>query len=409
MRKDRIKAKMRVIQINAVCSTGSTGRIVKSIHRQIVNKGHESYVAYGRGKDDNDINAIRIGSQIGVYLHALKTRVFDMHGFGSENETKRFLKRVENIKPDVIHLHNIHGYYINISALFAFIKYWNVPVVWTLHDCWSFTGHCAYFEYIGCSKWINGCYQCPQKKAYPTSYILDNSKRNYLEKKKIFGKVESMTLVTPSRWLAALVKKSLLAEYNIRIIPNGIDTTIFKPTASDFRKEYGLHNKYIILGIANGWDERKGLKYFIELKEYLRKDEKIVLVGLSSKQQRMLRKKALCFGKIHSEEDLAKIYSAADIFVNPTLEESFGLTNLEAQACGTYVATFDSGATEETVVREEYGEVLLEKSAMSIRKAICKNRNIAYKRNYVSCVPNDEDQASKVVKIYQDVVNVRMD
>ena len=219
---------MKALQINSVCGIGSTGRIATDIHEILIKQGHESYIAFGRGLPKNCDAAIRIGSKYDNYVHAALTRVLDRHGLGSKKATQEFINKVEKIDPDIIHLHNIHGYYINIEILFNYIKDANKPVVWTLHDCWSFTGHCSYFDYVNCDAWVDGCKNCPQKKDYPASFVFDNSQTNYLLKKQIFTGVKNLTIVTPSKWLAGLVKKSFLKDYPVQVINNGIDLDIFQ-------------------------------------------------------------------------------------------------------------------------------------------------------------------------------------
>lgn len=345
---------MKVLQINTVCGVGSVGRIVRQIHEALREKGHESYIAYGRKPLRCD-GAIRIGGDLDVYFHVFLTRVFDLHGFGSKKATKKFLKIVEEINPDIIHLHNIHGYYLNIEVLFDFLKSFDKPVVWTLHDCWAFTGHCSHFTYAKCERWKTGCYSCPEKKSYPRSVIFDNSKSNYARKKKAFTGAKNMTLVTPSQWLAGLVKESFLGDYPVQVIPNGIDTEVFKPTQSGFRKRYGLDGKFLILGVANVWEKRKGFDCFLDLSKYLSDDEIIVLVGLSDERIKNLPNNIIGIKRTNSAKELAEIYTAADVFFNPTLEDNYPTVNLEAQACGTYVITFDSGGAKETIISKESG------------------------------------------------------
>ncbi len=340
---------MKVLQINTVCGTGSTGRIASDIHKILIEQGHESIVAYGRGTAHNCDNTIKIGNNLDFYRHALKTRMLDKHGFGSKNATHKFIEQVKNYKPDIIHLHNVHGYYINIELLFDFLKEYNKPVVWTLHDCWAFTGHCAHFDYANCYKWETHCQKCPEKKSYPTSIFLDNSYYNFEKKKELFTGLKNITLVTPSQWLGSLVKRSFLKEYLVKVINNGIDLDAFKPTPSDFRKKYDLENKFIILGVASKWTRRKGLEYFIELSKSLTDKEAIVLVGLSEKQMKDLPKNIIGIIRTNSTKELAEIYTASDVFFNPTLEETLGLTNIEAQACGTPVITFNTGGSIETI------------------------------------------------------------
>jgi putative colanic acid biosynthesis glycosyltransferase len=345
---------LKVLQINTVCGVGSVGRIVRQIHEALREKGHESYIAYGRKPLGCD-GAIRIGGDLDVYFQVFLTRVFDLHGFGSKKATKKFLKIVEEINPDIIHLHNIHGYYLNIEVLFDFLKSFDKPVVWTLHDCWAFTGHCSYFTYAKCERWKTGCYSCPEKKSYPRSVIFDNSKSNYARKKKAFTGAKNMTLVTPSQWLAGLVKESFLRDYPVQVIPNGIDTEVFKPTPSDFKKRYGLDGKFLILGVANVWEKRKGFDYFLDLSKYLSDDEIIVLVGLSDERIKNLPNNIIGIKRTNSAKELSEIYTAADVFFNPTLEDNYPTVNLEAQACGTYVITFDSGGAKETIISKESG------------------------------------------------------
>ncbi|MDU7004199.1 glycosyltransferase [Clostridium sp.] len=280
---------MKILQINSVCGFGSTGRIATDLYKIIEEQGHECVIAYGRGKAPDGFNTIKIGSKFDNYMHVIMTRIFDKHGFGSIKATKKFIEKVKKYDPDVIHLHNIHGYYINIEILFNYLKEANKKVVWTLHDCWTFTGHCSYFDYVGCDKWKEGCHNCPQKGDYPTSNFIDNSKKNYEIKKGIFTGIKDMTIVTPSKWLAGLVKESFLGKYKIEVINNGIDLNVFKPTKSNFRDRYGINDKIIILGVASVWDRRKGLDYFVKLSSILGEKYQIVVVGVTEKQIKKFR------------------------------------------------------------------------------------------------------------------------
>ncbi len=383
---------MKVLQINSVAGRGSTGRIVYDLAKAIEANGGQCLVGYGRGTAPSDLKAVRIGNDFDVYWHVVMTRLFDAHGFASKRATKSFLREVEKFEPDVIHLHNIHGYYINIKLLFDWLRESNKRVIWTLHDCWAFTGHCAYFTYAMCEKWRTACEGCPQKSKYPKSIFLDGSKRNYLKKKEIFTSLEKLTIVTPSQWLADIVKQSFLAKYEVKVIRNGIDTNIFYPRdRMIFRKKYGLEDKFIILGVANVWDERKGLKYFLALSRIVDSDTVIVLVGLNKKQLRNLPKNIIGITRTNNVDELAEIYSAADVFFNPTLEDNFPTVNLEAQACGTPVVAFDSGGTRETVLNSG---VVIERG--NIEKAF---KNI---QNYIAIkqrVKIDVEMVSKITMI----------
>ena len=341
---------MKLLQINSVCGLGSTGRIAKNIHDLFAKLGHECLFAYGRGTAPPGINSLRIGTNLDNYLHAAETRLFDMHGFSSTSATKKFINKIKEYSPDLIHLHNLHGYYINVELLFNYLKEASKPIIWTLHDCWAFTGHCAHFDYIGCKRWQKNCHDCPQKGIYPSSFLFDNSKNNYLKKRNLFTSVANMVIVTPSKWLASIVEKSFLNGYPLQVIYNGIDLDVFKSRKNDFRQRNHLEGKIIILGVANIWAFKKGLDDFINLSKTIDNDKfKIVLVGLNEQQLKKMPKNILGIERTNNEQELAEIYSAADVFFNPTYEEVLGMTNIEALACGTPVITYNSGGSPECV------------------------------------------------------------
>lgn len=398
---------MRILQINSVCGTGSTGRIATDFHKILIEKGHKSYIAFGRGTPKNCDTSIKIGSKLDNYTHAALTRIFDKHGFGSKKATKDFIRQVEKLNPDIIQLHNVHGYYINIEVLFNYLKEANKPVVWTLHDCWAFTGHCAFFDFVGCDRWKTGCYDCPQKGNYPSSAFLDNSKNNYKRKKEVFTGVNHMTIVTPSKWLAGLVAESCLKEYPVKVINNGIDLEVFQPTQSDFRKKYNLGGKFIILGVASRWGKSKGYEHFIELSNTIEIDEIIVMVGLTEKQKEKLPENIIGITRTNNVKELAEIYSAADVFVNPTLEDNFPTTNLEALACGTPVITFNTGGSVECL-DESCGFVVEKgsiKSILDIIKVLKEKGKIEYKQKCIQRANkfyDKEDRFSDYVNLYKE-------
>lgn len=340
---------MKVLQINSTCGYGSTGRIAVDILREVERTGGDGLIAYGRGEAPDGVNAYKITSERDVLLHGVFSRLTDRHGMYSKRATRRLVERIRAYDPDIIHLHNVHGYYLHIPTLFRYLKDCPKPIVWTLHDCWAFTGHCAYFSYHGCERWKTGCHACPLKKQYPASLLWDNSKANYAAKRAWFTAPENVTLVTPSDWLADLVRDSYLGVFPVRVIRNGIDLTVFKPTAGDFREKHGLAGKQIILGVASVWEERKGLADFLKLAAMLKADQHIVLVGLNEAQLAALPPTVLGIKRTESAEELAAIYSAADVFFNPTYEDNYPTTNLEAMACGTPVVTYRTGGSPESV------------------------------------------------------------
>lgn len=344
---------MKVLFINSCCGIKSTGRICTDLAQQYEKEGHTVKIAYGRDRfvpKKFQKYGVRIGGDLDVKLHGILTRLTDRHGFASRKATKAFLRWAESYDPDLLWLHNIHGYYINIEMLFQWIKSRpNMQVKWTLHDCWAFTGHCAYFDFAGCDKWKTGCCHCPQKKAYPATALLDGSRVNYEKKQALFTGVPNMTLITPSKWLADLVKESFLREYPVEVVYNTIDTGIFQPTPSDFRAKHGLENKKLALGVASAWDKRKGLEDFVALAGMLDDSWRIVLVGLTEDQAKQMPGNVITIPKTNSPQELAQIYTAVDILVNPTYEDNYPTVNLEAQACGTKVITYATGGSPETL------------------------------------------------------------
>lgn len=364
---------MRVLMINVVCGIRSTGRICTDLATALEAQGHEVKIAYGRESVPEEFQkyAVRIGSDLDVKLHGLRGRLLDQCGLGSKRSTYRFIKWADAYDPDILWLHNLHGYYINIPILFDWIKSRpSMMVKWTLHDCWAFTGHCAYFSMANCYKWREQCEHCPEKKSYPKSVLLDNSKRNYFVKKSAFTGVENMSLLVPSEWLANHVRKSFLSNYPIEIHHNLVNINIFKPTESNFREKYGLKNKIVILGVAAIWDKRKGLKDFIELSEMLDKKYCIILVGLNKKQIKKLPTNIIGLEKTNSSYELAQIYSAADVFVNPSREETFGMTTIEAESCGTPAIVYKDTACEE-IVKNKSG-IAVEQNVVAIYNAIVR-------------------------------------
>lgn len=341
---------MKVLQINTTINSGSTGRIVEDIGKSILLAKNESYVAYSRKSMPSKSTKLSIGSKIDFYYHILQTRLFDLHGFGSKISTRYFIQEIEIINPDVIHLHNIHGYYLNIEILFDYLKKKKTPLVWTFHDCWAFTGHCTYFDSVNCKKWKTGCYSCPKTQMYPKSWFIDNSENNYIVKKDLFQEFEKLTIVTPSHWLKNVVKESFLNDYEISVIHNGIDLEVFKPRNSFYSKKINeLKSKNIVLGVASIWDDRKGLKDFIRISSKLEISFQIVLIGCSKSQIKLLPKNILGISRTENTEELAAWYSAAKVFVNPTYQDNFPTTNIEALACGTPVVTYDTGGSGESI------------------------------------------------------------
>lgn len=361
---------MKVLMINVVCGIRSTGRICTDLATALEAQGHEVKIAYGRENVPEQFQrfAVRIGTDLDVKLHGVKARLFDGVGFGSKRATEKFIEWVKEYDPDVIHLHNIHGYYINVEVLFNYIKECGKKVIWTLHDCWAFTGHCVYFDYVGCNKWKSVCEHCPQKSEYPARIGPDMSRKNYAKKRELFTGIPNMTLVTPSQWLADLISESYMKDYPTKVIHNGVDMDVFKPTESNVKERYNCQDKKIVLGVAAVWDKRKGLDSFIELSKLLDDSYQIILVGLSKEQIEKLPKNIIGIERTTSVKELAELYTVADVFINPTLEDNYPTTNLEAIACGTPVVTYDTGGSPESA--NMYGASVLKKDIAGLMTAI---------------------------------------
>ena len=340
---------MKIIQINSVCGIGSTGRIATDLYQVLAQKGHECCIAYGRKLAPEGIPAYRIGSDMDVSLHAAYTRITDRTAFASKKATRKLIDMIIGYNPDIIHLHNLHGYYIHLGVLFQYLNQVKKPVIWSLYDCWPFTGHCCHFDYIGCEQWRTGCRHCKQKREYPASVLFDQSKKNYQQKKSLIRGCDSLVLVSPTQWLSDLLKDSYLNQFPTYFIPSGIDLEVFRPMESNFRECYGLSNQFIVLGVSNGFSKFKGLDYFVRLAKQLPEEYQLILIGVSKEQRHRFPRKVILIDRTNDAAELARYYSMADVFVNPTLQETQGLTNIEALACGTGVVTFNSGGSADCI------------------------------------------------------------
>lgn len=334
---------MKVVQLNATCGIGSTGKICIGINKLLNDEKIENYILYTAGHSDCK-QGIKYANTPYIKLQALKSRIFANYGFNSMHSTRTLIKELERIKPDIVHIHNIHGHDCKLQMLFSYLRKTEIKIIWTFHDCWAFTAYCPYFDYVNCKKWKTGCGKCPQYRKF--SFFADRSKKIFEKKKALFLN-QNITVVTPSKWLADLTKQSFFKDYPINVINNGIDLSVFKPRQSDFRKKYDCENKFIILGVAFDWGERKGLDAFSELAKSLDDRFRIVLVGVGEKNKGQLPDNVITISRTQNQIELAEIYTAADLFVNPTREENYPTVNMESIACGTPVLTFDTGGSSE--------------------------------------------------------------
>ena len=358
---------MKIVQINATCGAGSTGKICVAVSKLLSEQGVENYIFYSSYHSDYE-NGIKYMSDKEIPLQALKSRIFGNYGFNSQRATKRLISKLEEISPDVIHLHNLHSHNANLTLLFNYIKEKGIKLYWTFHDCWAFTGYCPHFTMVKCNKWQTGCEKCPQKGEY--SWFFDKSAKLYKRKKDLFSGLD-MTIITPSKWLGDLVKQSFLGSYEVKVINNGINLGIFKPTEGDFREKYNLQNKKIVLGVAFGWGERKGLDVVIELANTLPDDYQIILVGTTDEVDKQLPSNIISIHRTQNQQQLAQIYTIADVLINPTREENYPTVNMEALACGTPVITFKTGGSPE-IIDESTGSVVDVNDTEAMRREIIR-------------------------------------
>ena len=404
----------KLLHINPVLRTStSTGRIIQEIGTVAMVSGWDNYIAYSKGRDGVMPSAsklIPVGSKLSVALHGLVTRFLDMHGLGSVLATKKFVKEIARLQPDVIHIHNIHGYFLNYKVLFDYLSKTDIPVVWTVHDCWLYTGHCYHYASVGCEKWKTHCENCPQKKAFPSSIWLDRSYQNFEDKRNAFTSLKNFTVVTVSEWMKDEMSHSFLKDCNFQVIHNGIDLGVFDVQSDDkaLREKYGLVDKKIILGLASIWSKEKGWDDFVKMSKILNDDEVIVMVGVTEKQQEQLPKGVVGIRRTENVRQLAELYSAATAFVNPTWQDNYPTVNLEAIACGTPVVTYRTGGSVEAVT-EETGYVVEQGDVAGLLKAVREIKNkgkeqyTAKCRAYALANFRKEERYADYLKLYEDL------
>lgn len=340
----------KLLIVGSSLNYGSPGKITENLGRLAHGNGWEVFQAHGlRYSNPSELITHPVSSFIGEKIHAIYSFLFDGHGLASIRGTKTLIKWIEEICPDVIHLHNLHGYYLNYNILFSYLATLDTPIIWTLHDFWPITGHCVHFDNIGCDKWKTECSNCPQRGTYPKSLFLDKSKRNFNLKKKAFTSVKNMTIVPVSKWVGRIVAESFLGKYPIHPIYNGIDTEIFNITRSDLRKHLGLEDKFVLVGVAAPWYPLKGMNDYFELSKHLSSDFQIVMIGLTPKQIKTLPKEIIGVEKTRSQKELAAYYSMADVVLNLSYQETFGMTTVEGLACGTPGIVYNKTASPELI------------------------------------------------------------
>ncbi|MGM0340147.1 glycosyltransferase [Enterococcus sp. AZ007] len=364
---------MKILLINQFCSHGSTGRICTDLQELAIANGDECCIAYGRYSAPEGIETYKVGSSFNVYEHVFESRFYDNDGFASRHSTRKFVKFIKEYNPDVIHIHNLHGYYVNSEILMDYLKKTSIRIIWTFHDCWPFSPRTAYIDYDENGNLPKRQTSKESKNQYPKSYF--NLHDNYMRKRKTFSGINKLTIVTPSNWLKRMVKETYFKDYDCVTIHNGIDLSKFKPTVmpSSIVKRYNLQNKKVLLSVANVWDDRKGLRFLNDLSHKIDDSYKIVVIGKIADKNESISEKITHIERTDSVEELSYWYTKADYFLNPTLFDNFPTTNLEALACGTPVITFDTGGSGESI-DHTCGKVIREKNADRLYLAITDGR-----------------------------------
>lgn len=361
-----------LLQINSVVNSGSTGKIVEQISDKAIENSWLSFIAYGRAANSSSAELIKIGNRKDLYGHVFKSFIFGKHGLASKDATRALIKKIEKIKPDIIHLHNIHGYYINYEILFGFLKNFKTQVVWTLHDCWSFTGHCSHFSDINCQKWVMGCEICPKVKNYPKSLIFDTSKRAYVLKKSLYSNFDNLQIVTVSEWLNRVVGNSFLQGHPIITIKNAVDVSIFRPKQinSDLTSKFHLANKFVMMAAATAWGKNKGLEDYLQLSSLLGEDEIIVLIGLKEEIIKRLPTNIIGISRTEDQMELVAWYNVSDVVLNLSYLETFGLTSVEGFACGKPTIVYNATASPELISDDRLGFIVKPGNISDVYKAI---------------------------------------
>lgn len=394
-----------LLQINVTANWGANGRIAEEIGKVAMRLGWNSYIAYGRYMNPSNSKLIKIGNKWDVYTHYVEQRIFDNEGLCSSRATRNLIKKIQEIKPDLIQLHDIHDHYLNYHLLFDYLNAANIPVVWTFHDCWAITGHCFHFVTKDCYHWKTGCYECPLRHSYPNT-LLDNSRKNWNLKKKLFHDCKNLTIVACSDWIAQFVKESFLKDKRMEVIHNGIDLHVFQPKLGDRH----TNGKFKVLTVSNVWLESKGYYDLFKLRYKLPKEYELVIVGVSASQQKKLPEGIVGIRRTQNVDELVSLYSSANVLINPTYADTFPTVNLEALACGTPVVTYRTGGSPEAIddntgIIVEQGDIEAMASAI---KSICKKGKTAYTdacRQRAVDHFNKDDRFQDYIHLYEEILS----
>ena len=400
----------KLLLIGSSLNYGSPGKITENLGLLAQKDGWDVYQAHGvKYTNPSKLKTRPVSSPFGEKIHVAYSLLLDAHGLASTCETKKLVRWIDEIKPDVIHLHNLHGYYLNYKVLFDYFATLETPIVWTLHDFWPITGHCAHFDYAGCDKWKTECGHCPQRGTYPKSLFLDRSQRNFKMKKRAFTSVQNMIITPVSIWVGNLVAESFLGKYPIRPIYNGIDTEVFKPTENDLRKQLGVEGKFVLVGVAAPWYPLKGMNDYFDLSTHISSECQIIMIGLKTEQIRNLPKRIIGIEKTQNQKELAQYYSMADVVLNLSYQETFGMTTVEGMACGTPGIVYNKTASPELVTLET-GRVVRAGNIEELVAAIYELKSLgktsfrqACRNRAVTCF-NKDKQFGEYIQLYNEIL-----
>ncbi len=402
----------KLLQINSHSTYGAVGKLTEQLGRVASEQGWDTYLAAGkRHSRPSAQKTLSFDCVLSEYLHYLISLLFDAQGRGlaSYVETKLLIRKIKKLDPDIIHIHQIHGSYINYQILLKYLAKTRAKIVFTLHDCWYYTGHCTHYDYHGCMKWKDGCHDCTQLHEYPRSLFRDSSKKNYSLKKELFTSISNATFITVSKWLEGEARRSFLKNLDIRTIYNGVDLNVFRFNPNTNLK---LHDdsKYVLLGISNGWDKMKGLDDYFKLREMLPNEYKIILIGVIYGQEKNFPKGVIGVPRTANVQTLVEYYSECDIVMNLSYQESMGMTTVEGMACGKPSIVYDRTASPE-LVDEETGFVVKAGDIQEVVDAvisICEGKSSC---NPISCRKraelfyNKDIQYQKYIELYKELIN----
>lgn len=402
----------KLLQIDSCLNMLSTGRITESIGKRAIERGWRPYIVHGARytRAGSCMTSICAESIFGEYAHYVEGLFLDNHGLSSRLSTEKVIDKIKEIKPDIVQLHCIHGYYLNYRILFEYLNSTRIPVVWTFHDCWSFTGHCSHFVMAGCEKWKTGCFKCPLKGEYPKSFV-DHSRRNYELKNELFTANKNLHIVTVSKWLENLVRQSFFSDKDITTIYNGVDTEVFhKVESEELRKRWNLKNKNVLVAAATSWNKYKGLDDYIQISKKLPNNTSLLLIGLTKEQIKSMPAGIIGIEKTNSAEELAGYYSMADVVLNLSYAETFGLTTVEGMACGTPGIVYNTTASPELITPEtgivvEAGSINQVLTAVNILLEKGKDYYTSACLNRAKNVFDKEERFEDYMSLYERLLN----